>query len=117
LLEFGGPHVAELSPRFPETAGPHPRPATGPGLSPHRVADALVRVVRGLTRRYPLLVGIDDLHAADPDSVTTLLPRCARSSSSFAPSRSAEGGTLTLTSGPDAGTRIVASVPVIAAPR
>lgn len=70
LSEAAGGFLAELAPLFPElgidSVGKAP-------LSPHRVASAMVHALRNLTATTPILLGIDDVHAADPDSVTMLV--------------------------------------------
>jgi DNA-binding SARP family transcriptional activator/tetratricopeptide (TPR) repeat protein len=42
------------------------------GANPHRVAEAVVSLCRGLSRAQPLVIALDDLHGADPDSLTVL---------------------------------------------
>src|SRR5690606_17189602 len=69
LAEAAGGYIAELKPLFPELGV---EPATHHALSPHRVADAMVHTLSALTVSTPIIIGIDDVHAADPDSVTML---------------------------------------------
>lgn len=70
LSEAAGGHLTELAPLFPELGID---PATTVALSPLRVAGAMVHALRGLTASTPILIGIDDVHAADPDSITMLV--------------------------------------------
>lgn len=72
LYEAAGGHLAELTPLFPEL-GIGNEASTRAALSPHRVANAMVHALRNLTATTPVLIGIDDVHAADPDSVTMLV--------------------------------------------
>ena len=70
MTDAAGGYLAELTPLFPELGVEH---ATHHALSPHRVADAMVHALSTLTASTPIIIGIDDLHAADPDSVTMLV--------------------------------------------
>jgi hypothetical protein len=70
MTEAAGGYLAELTPLFPELGAEH---ATHHVLSPHRVADAMVHALSTLTASTPIIIGIDDVHAADPDSVTMLV--------------------------------------------
>src|SRR5690606_29498740 len=70
MADAAGGYLAELTPLFPELGVEH---ATHHVLSPHRVADAMVHALSTLTASTPIIIGIDDLHAADPDSVTMLV--------------------------------------------
>lgn len=69
IADAAGGYLAELIPLFPELGIEH---TATQALSPHRVADAMVHTLRALTASTPIIVGIDDVHAADPDSVTML---------------------------------------------
>lgn len=67
LLEAAGPHAATLAPLVP-----HDRPAA-PVVAPlFHVASALASALQRLAADQPILLLIDDLYSADPDSLTVL---------------------------------------------
>ncbi len=72
VVEAAGAYRRYLAPVFPELS---PDDAGAAGLTdaaPHRVAEGILAALRQLTRERPLVLLIDDLYGADPDSFTVL---------------------------------------------
>ena len=72
LTESAGAHAAVLAPFFPELAPDPDRAHTSVALPPHRVAQGIVASMARLTVNQPLVMLIDDLYGADPDSISVL---------------------------------------------
>lgn len=73
--------VAELLPEIATTADVEPLPPLPPRDAQFRLFDAVVSVIRRCASERPLLIGLEDLHAADTATVA-LLEMVARSVSS-----------------------------------
>jgi len=68
-----GPHAALLAPFFPDLAPDPARARAMPtALPPHRVAQGIIASMRRLTGDVPLVLLIDDVYGADPDSIAVL---------------------------------------------
>jgi DNA-binding SARP family transcriptional activator len=75
IARSAGPHTRHLAAIVPELS-PEPDPTVPrvpAELAPHRVAEAITASVRALTRDRPLVMLIDDLYSADPDSLSLLV--------------------------------------------
>lgn len=68
LAAAAGPQAAVLSPLLDQ----YQTGSFGPGPTLFRLAEVLVRALQGLAGAHPLLLVIDDLYSADPDSLTLL---------------------------------------------
>lgn len=66
-----GPYGSYLTPLLPKTA-PSTFTEGGPGPERYRVAEGLVEALRTLGSSGPIVVLIDDLYCADPDSLSVL---------------------------------------------
>ena len=72
-LGRGAPDLAQVVPEIADlVADLSALPATDPETARFRVCDALLRALRDLARRRPLVLVLDDLHLADPASLQML---------------------------------------------
>lgn len=70
VLDAAGPFVDHLAPFFPEAE--HRSAERSSAEASHRLAEALVHVVHRLAVDRPVVLLVDDLYSADPDSLSVL---------------------------------------------